>query len=85
MNDQKKEIFIEPGTILDSGNVSTDRSDKKSSPSFLTVYIVITNQLIIDCGTCYTGNRGEVIQSREAGMLDRTNKFIKGEAVHLII
>ena len=78
MNDQKKEIFIEPGSILDSGNVSTNRSDKKSSPSFLTVYIVITNQLITDFDRCYTGNKGEVIQSKKAGMLDRTNKFIKG-------
>lgn len=78
MNDQKKEIFIEPGTILDSGSVSTNRSDKRSSPSFLTVYIVITNHLIIDCDRCHTGNKGEVIQSKEAGMLDRTNKFIKG-------
>lgn len=55
----------------------TDQTREVALP-FLTVYVVLTNHLIIDCDRCYTGNKGEVIQSKEAGMLDGTNKFIKG-------
>ena len=76
MNNQK-ELFIEPETVLDSGNVAINKTDKEGSSCFLRVYIVLKNkqssylQVVIDVTQeikrvmCWSSRHGSVVNESD--------------------